>query len=98
MCTHGNDEKELIQYAEMICGKQENISFVPFEVNESVENLHANISCEVAKLGLTEGILFLTDLKGGTPFIVLVRLLRNFDEEERSAGVNIPLLLEAFHG
>ncbi|MDB6273744.1 PTS mannose transporter subunit IIA, partial [Listeria monocytogenes] len=51
---------------------------------------------EVAKLDLTEGILFLTDLKGGTPFNVLVRLLRNFDAVELVAGVNIPLLLEAF--
>ncbi|EAE5343503.1 TPA: PTS sugar transporter subunit IIA [Listeria monocytogenes] len=96
VCTHGNAAKELIQSAEMICGKQENTSFVPFEVNESAENLQAKIASEVAKLDLTEGILFLTDLKGGTPFNVLVRLLGNFDAVELVAGVNIPLLLEAF--
>ncbi|MGJ6896342.1 PTS sugar transporter subunit IIA [Listeria monocytogenes] len=96
VCTHGNAAKELIQSAEMICGKKENTSFVPFEVNESAENLQAKIASEVAKLDLTEGILFLTDLKGGTPFNVLVRLLRNFDAVELVAGVNIPLLLEAF--
>ncbi|MBC1410371.1 PTS sugar transporter subunit IIA [Listeria welshimeri] len=96
VCTHGNAAKELIQSAEMICGKQENTSFVPFEVNESAENLQGKIVAELAKLDVTEGVLFLTDLKGGTPFNVLVRLLENFTEVELLAGVNIPLLLEAF--
>ncbi|ELY0462651.1 PTS sugar transporter subunit IIA [Listeria innocua] len=96
VCTHGNAAKELVQSAEMICGKQENTSFVPFEVNESAENLQMKIVNEIAKLDVSEGLLFLTDLKGGTPFNVLIRLIENFNEVELVAGVNIPLLLEAF--
>ncbi|MBC6297576.1 PTS sugar transporter subunit IIA [Listeria sp. FSL L7-1517] len=98
VCTHGNAAKELIQSAEMICGMQENTSSVSFEVGESADNLQAKIIAEVEKLDRTEGILFLTDLKGGTPFNVLVQLLGNYSQTELITGVNIPLLLEVFLG
>ncbi|MBT0133927.1 PTS sugar transporter subunit IIA [Listeria seeligeri] len=98
VCTHGNAAKELIHSAEMICGIQENTSFVSFDEGESAENLQTKIIAEVEKLDLTEGILFLTDLKGGTPFNVLVQLLADYHQTELITGVNIPLLLEVFLG
>ncbi|WP_088810641.1 MULTISPECIES: PTS sugar transporter subunit IIA [Listeria] len=96
VCTHGNAAEELIRSAEMICGTQKNTSFVPFEVGETPENLQSKIMQEISNLNVEEGVLFLTDLKGGTPFNVLVTLLLNFSQTELVTGVNIPLLLEAF--
>ncbi|EMG28779.1 PTS system mannose-specific transporter subunits IIA [Listeria fleischmannii 1991] len=96
VCTHGHAAKELIRSAEMICGVQKNTSFVSFEEGMTVESLQHKIVKEVQTLNLEKGILFLTDLKGGTPFNVLVVLLENYKQSELVAGVNIPLLLEAF--
>ncbi len=96
VCTHGSAAKELIRSAEMICGTQENIRSVSFEVGETPENLKEKILKEVDQLDVEKGILFLTDLKGGTPFNVLLTMLQNFKQTELVTGVSIPLLLEVF--
>lgn len=77
-------------------GRKKNTSFVSFEEGMTVESLQHKIVKEVQTLNLEKGILFLTDLKGGTPFNVLIALLKNYKQSELVAGVNIPLLLEAF--
>ncbi|MBC1521946.1 PTS sugar transporter subunit IIA [Listeria aquatica] len=95
VCMHGNAARELIQSAEMICGEQENVGYTFFDVGETPEDLAIKMEHEVAKLNVDEGILFLTDLKGGTPFNVLVRNLDKFMQAELLTGANIPMLLEA---
>ena len=94
ICTHGNSAPELLKSAEMICGKQENCQTVSFKEGESLEQLKSEISEKISQL---KGTVFcLTDLKGGTPFNTLVRLLKSNPEMEIITGVNIPMLLELF--
>ncbi|MBI0121531.1 MULTISPECIES: PTS sugar transporter subunit IIA [Lactobacillus] len=94
ICTHGNSAPELLKSAEMICGKQENCQTVCFTDGESLEQLKSEISEKISQL---KGTVFcLTDLKGGTPFNTLVRLLKSNPEMEIITGVNIPMLLELF--
>lgn len=96
VCTHGYAAKELVFSAEMICGKQENIATVSFEEGETPEKLKTKLLAQLDQLDTTAGILFLTDLKGGTPFNVLVSLVPTLKQAEILTGVNIPMLLEAF--
>lgn len=94
ICTHGNSAPELLKSAEMICGKQENCQTVSFKEGESLEQLKSEISEKISQL---KGTVFcLTDLKGGTPFNMLVSLLKSNPEMEIITGVNIPMLLELF--
>ena len=94
ICTHGNSALELLKSAEMICGKQENCQTVSFKEGESLEQLKSEISEKISQL---KGTVFcLTDLKGGTPFNMLVSLLKSNPEMEIITGVNIPMLLELF--
>ena len=94
ICTHGNSAPELLKSAEMICGKQENCQTVSFKEGESLEQLKSEISEKISQL---KGTVFcLADLKGGTPFNMLVSLLKSNPEMEIITGVNIPMLLELF--
>jgi mannose/fructose/sorbose-specific phosphotransferase system IIA component len=94
VCTHGNSAQELVKSAEMICGQQSNWETVSFEVGMDPDQLEKRIQAAIAKLDVADGLLCLTDLKGGTPFNVLVRM-SEFQDMEILTGVNIPILLEA---
>lgn len=94
VCTHGNSAAELVNSAEMICGNQSNWGTVSFKIGMDPDQLMASISNQIVKLNRASGLLCLTDLKGGTPFNVLVRLSEN-EDLEIITGVNIPMLVEA---
>ncbi|MDO1604671.1 PTS sugar transporter subunit IIA [Lactobacillus sp. YT155] len=96
VCTHGNSASEMIKSAEMICGNQINVGSTHFEVGETPEDLQTRIVSELSNLDLSEGIMFLVDLKGGTPFNVIIQLTKKYPDNEVLTGVNIPMLLEAF--
>lgn len=96
VCTHGHAAEELIHSAELICGEQENVGYTDFKVGETLETLHNKIMNELSQLEMKDGILMLTDLKGGTPFNVLVGILFSMPRVELLTGVNIPMLLETF--
>ncbi|WEV43251.1 PTS sugar transporter subunit IIA [Lactobacillus sp. ESL0684] len=94
ICTHGNSAKELLQSAEMICGTQKDCQTVKFEMGESLDQLQNDLK---AKLDSLQGpVLCLTDLKGGTPFNTLVKLIKDYPDMEIVTGVNIPMLLQLF--
>jgi mannose/fructose-specific phosphotransferase system component IIA len=78
----------------MICGPQSNWQTVSFEVGMDPSQLQARIQNAIAELSVEDGLLCLTDLKGGTPFNVLVRMSESLNLEILT-GVNIPILLEA---
>ena len=94
VCTHGDSARELVKSAEMICGQQSNWETVSFKVGMDPDQLQEHIQTAIAELDVEDGLLCLTDLKGGTPFNVLVRLSENQDIEILT-GVNIPILIEA---
>lgn len=94
ICTHGNSATELLKSAEMICGKQDNCQTVKFEMGEDLDKLLNDLD---QKIGLLSGsIICLTDLKGGTPFNMLIKLIEKYPSMEIVTGVNIPMLLELF--
>lgn len=96
VCTHGKAALEMVSSAEMICGLQENIGSTFFEIGESPEDLTRRIKNDLEKLCTDEGILFLTDIKGGTPFNVIAQMLKQYSEVHLLSGVNIPILVDIF--
>ena len=66
--THGMFSEEILKSAEMIFGEQENVGSVTFKPGEGVENLIEKYNELINDLDCTDGILFMVDLFGGSPF------------------------------
>lgn len=95
--THGTMANSLIETAEMICGKQTQCEAVPFLMGQSLDDFQQQIEQKLAMLTKSgSAILCLVDLKGGTPFNTLVKLIPNYPTMEIITGVNIPMLLTTF--
>ncbi|WP_436667205.1 PTS sugar transporter subunit IIA [Latilactobacillus sakei] len=96
ICTHGAAGRGLVQSAEMICGVQENVAVVSYEMGETVEMLQQHIVTEFSKMASMDSLLILTDIKGGTPFNVMVNIIRDDPRYRLLTGINTPMLLELF--
>lgn len=95
--THGTMANSLIETAEMICGKQTQCEAVPFLMGQSLDDFQEQIEQKLAMLTKSgSAILCLVDLKGGTPFNTLVKLIPNYPTMEIITGINIPMLLTTF--
>ena len=94
VCTHGNSALELVESAEMICGKQDNCKTVQFSMGENLGDLKSELS---EKIKFFDGkVICMTDLVGGTPFNTLVMLKKKYPNLDIVSGVNIPMLLQLF--
>lgn len=95
--SHGDFAKSLIQTAEMIAGKQGNVSWVSLAPNDGVDSLKAKLDTQIAKFPKDAPILILADLWGGSPFNAAAQIAaENPKETALIAGVNLPILLEAY--
>ena len=94
--THGKFSKELLKSSEMIFGKQENIEYAMLEPGESADDLVKKYENAIARLDIKEGLLFMVDLFGGSPFNAASRIAITSDNIDIVTGVNLPMLLEVF--
>lgn len=94
--THGRFSEELLKSSEMIYGKQENVATVTFEVGEGVENLIEKYNRALKTLDCSEGVLFMVDLFGGSPFNAASSLAFANNNMDIVTGVNLPMLLEVY--
>lgn len=94
--SHGSFSKELINSAEMICGKQTNIGCVTFHPGESADDLVGKYEEVVSKLDCKEGVLFAVDLFGGSPYNAASRIAINHTNMDIVTGINLPIALELF--
>ena len=96
--THGGLGQSLLDTAEIILGKpSENIMALAIDLTQNVDLLHDKIAEALECLNAEPGVLVLTDMFGGTPS----NLSYSFMEEgkiEVSAGVNLPMLVQALNG
>ena len=95
--THGSTAKSLIETTEMICGKQSQCEAVSFAMGQSTDDFQQQLQKKLEELQhFGSEIVCFVDLKGGTPFNTLVRLMADFPNIEIVTGVNVPMLLETF--
>lgn len=91
---HGNFSSGLFSSLKLIAGKKQCIEVVDFLPTDSFDNLEENLRNAVNKLSKCEGIIFLTDLLGGSPFKASVLLSQSIKNSKVIYGTNLPLLIE----
>ena len=94
--THGKFSKEIIKSGEMIFGKQENVGYVTFEPGESADGLVGKYEELIESLDCEDGVLFMVDLFGGSPYNAASRIAINSEKMDIVTGVSLPMLLEVF--
>lgn len=92
--THGTFSEEILKSAEMIFGTQDNVESVTFKPGEGVENLVEKYEELISKMDCSDGVLFMVDLFGGSPFNAASILAMKNDNMEIVTGVNLPMILE----
>ena len=93
---HGIFADGLTSGLELLMGEQEAYEAVNFSPEDSIEILTENLTRALNSLKDCEGVLMLTDLAGGSPFNVSVRLKSACETPvEVVGGTNLPILLDA---
>lgn len=92
--THGWAAEQLLKTAEMLLGEQENVGWIDFVPGENAETLIEKYTAQLEKLDTRNGVLFLVDTWGGSPFNAASRIVVDKEHYEVIAGVNIPMLVE----
>lgn len=92
--THGWAAEQLLKTAEMLLGEQENVGWIDFVPGENADTLIEKYQARLAELDISQGVLFLVDTWGGSPFNAASRLVVDKPHHEVVAGVNIPMLVE----
>ncbi|ARC53540.1 PTS mannose transporter subunit IIAB [Candidatus Riesia pediculischaeffi] len=96
--THGSSAEQLVNTVEMLIGKKENVSYINFNSNENLEVLTKKFELEIKNLDSSDGLLFLVDIWGGSPFNAANRIVKNHLRKEISVitGVNVPMIISVF--
>ncbi|ANZ95446.1 MULTISPECIES: mannose/fructose/sorbose PTS transporter subunit IIA [Brochothrix] len=94
--THGASAEQLLRSTEMIIGEQSNVGFIDFMPGENADTLVDKLNEEAQQLDTSEGLLFLVDLFGGSPFNAASRIVIEDENADVVTGVSIPMLLETF--
>ncbi|MBP2642984.1 MAG: putative system, mannose subunit [Firmicutes bacterium] len=92
--THGKLAEALLASCEMICGPRENIAAVTLEPGEGVDGLVGKYKNALSTLDRNNGVLFITDLFGGSPYNAACRIALSEENISIVAGANLPMLLE----
>ena len=98
LISHGSLASGLLDAAEMILGRQEQIKAVGLLPQDSPEGFQETIRTLVKELDSGEGVLILADLFGGTPVNAAAYLVSEKLNVEVVTGVSLPMLLEALTG
>lgn len=96
--THGQAAPALLATTEMIIGTQDNVACVDFVPGENGEVLAGKIRQRLADLDLSQGLLLMVDLWGGTPFNTANGLARENENFEVVTGVSVPMLISVLSG
>jgi PTS system mannose-specific IIA component/PTS system mannose-specific IIB component len=92
--THGLFAEELVKSCEMICGEQKNVAAVTLIPGEGPDDVVAKYEEAIKKLDCEDGVLFLNDLFGGSPYNAACRLVISNEKYGIVTGVSLPMLIE----
>ncbi|WP_437613235.1 PTS mannose transporter subunit IIAB [Erwinia sp. V71] len=92
--THGWAAEQLLKTAEMLLGEQQNVGWIEFVPGENAETIIEKYNARLAELDTQQGVLFLVDTWGGSPFNAASRIVVDKANYDVVAGVNIPMLVE----
>jgi PTS system mannose-specific IIA component/PTS system mannose-specific IIB component len=92
--THGRFSEELLNTCEMICGKTKNVAAITLIPGEGPDDVVKKYEKAISEMDTENGVLFLNDLFGGSPYNAACRLVINDDKYGIVTGVNLPMLIE----
>lgn len=92
LASHGKFAKELLNSAEMIMGRQENIIALALEPDDDPLMLKDKMYKACKKIDLGDGVIILIDFMGGSPGNAAAYLAK--DGYPIITGVNLPMLME----
>ena len=93
--SHGNLAKEMADTAKMIMGEFSGVDVLGLQADEHIETFYEKIKSQCEQH--SAGLLILTDLAGGSPFIQASRCYyENHDKKdvEVVAGMNLAMVIE----
>lgn len=96
LSAHGSVSGELLRTTEMIAGKQKNTVWVDLLPTENTDILIEKYNKYLSQLNINNGVLFLVDIWGGTPFNAAQRIIMNKKNYDIITGINVPMLIEIF--
>lgn len=94
---HGKFAPGALDALTLLVGRQEFCEAVEFAPTDSVEQLTDKIDAVWCRLAQEcDGVVVFTDIPGGTPFNVAIRLkMERHPDDEVISGTNIPILMTA---
>ena len=91
--THEGIASNLLNMGESIIRKpNNNLSFIEVPMDADFDTMINSIQSKLNKLNLNRGILFITDIYGGTPSNIAQPLATSYDANLIS-GVNLPMII-----
>lgn len=93
---HGHFASGLTSALMLLAGETEALQVVDFEAQDSIEILEGKMKAAIEALDSTDGIMIMTDLQGGSPFNVALRLAMMDQNLEVVTGTNLPMLVDAY--
>lgn len=91
---HGNFASGISSAMTLIGGKPTQFYAIDFVEGDTSETLEASMKTALEALKDCEGVIFCTDLAGGTPFKSACMVGVGMGNVEVIAGVNLPLCIE----
>ncbi|MEI8672341.1 PTS galactosamine/N-acetylgalactosamine transporter subunit IIA [Vibrio sp. SA48] len=78
-----------------IAGEQEQMQFIDFLESMSTDELEAELRKAAKEVDSGEGVLFLTDIPGGSPCNRALAILMDGENVELIGGANLPMVANA---
>ena len=91
LVSHGEQSKGMLNTVQMLLGEQTNIAAYSLYPEQTIDDLTKVLREEIEKY-VAENIIFLTELKHGSPFNAVVSLTRDYDVYHVT-GTNLAMLM-----
>lgn len=95
IASHGGFADGLLNGAELLVGKQEQVETIGLYHGDSADEFAAKVEEAIEKLDTGEGVYVFVDILGGTPSNVVLKCLEK-KRFKAFAGVNMPMMLQTF--
>lgn len=92
VACHGEFAAGIASSLRMLMGEVEDFVTVEFHASEGLDDLLARYSDAVR--GHDDGVLFMVDLLGGSPYNAAARFVAERPDMDVVTGVNLPMLVE----
>ncbi|MGN0482873.1 MAG: mannose/fructose/sorbose PTS transporter subunit IIB [Lachnospiraceae bacterium] len=96
IASHGGFAKGILQSSQMIFGEQPDVAAVTLQPDQGPDDIRKQMEDAIAGFESPDEVLFLADLWGGTPFNQANNLVSTHEKWAIVAGMNLPMLLQAF--